>query len=41
MQLLKRHFKHIAVRIAKIRRSGAGAGIGDGVAMGIAKFFNN
>ena len=33
MQLLKRHFKHIAVRIAKIRRPGAG------VAMEIAKFF--
>jgi len=39
--LLKRQVKHIAIGIAKIRRPGAGAGIGDGAAMGIAKFFTD
>ena len=32
-------FKPIAIGTAKIRRPGTGAGIGDGAAMGIAKFF--
>jgi len=32
-------FKSIAIETAKIRRPGTGAGIGNGAAMGIAKFF--
>jgi len=39
LQLLNRQVKHIAIGLAKIRISGTGAGIGNGAAMGIAKFF--